>query len=231
MEEFDLKSEIQKAEEYLNLLKEVDEKGGAWDLYHLGECYRKGEGVHQDYEKAFYCYKKAARGCVDAQFALGQCYFYGKGVDTDYSLAVCYFKQIVELMGSPESNYYLGICYEEGLGVPQDYKTAFEYYKEAITSSTKTGREAKFIVAEFYKNGLGVAKSEQEAFRIYVEDAIKDIDNGGKGERGKQAIFELTDYKKLIEEELKILGKQVANLEINPRIYENKKNFLQDLLE
>lgn len=226
MKEFDLKSEIQKAEDYLKLLKEVDENGGAWSLFRLGECYRKGEGVHQDYEKAFYCYKKAERGCADAQLALGQCYFYGTGVEKDYSLAVYYFKQNEE----PEDFYYLGICYEEGLGVPQDYKTAFHYYSEA-NCSTRVGRLAKFKVAEYYKNGWGVAKSEQKALRIYLEDAVNIVRKGGTGEKGKQAILELTDYKKLVEEELKVLGEQVANQDINSREYEDRKNFLLDLLK
>ena len=227
MKDFDLKLEIQKAEDYLKLLKEVDEKGDAWSLFNLGECYRKGEGVPQDYEKAFCCYKEAERGCYDAKFALGQCYFKGLGVKQDYSKAVSYFEQNAQQY--PEDCYYLGLCYENGYGVPQDYMEAFNYYKEA-TSALQVGRDAKFKLAEYYKNGWGVKKSEQEALRIYLEDAVEVIRNGGKGKKGREAIQELTDYKKLVAEELKLLDQQVANQKINPREYEVRKNFLQDIL-
>ena len=43
--------------------------------------YEKGQGVTQDYNKAFEMYELAAKqGLASAQYNLGRMYYYGKGV-------------------------------------------------------------------------------------------------------------------------------------------------------
>jgi TPR repeat protein len=63
-------------------------QGDADAQYHLGQMYRKGEGVQQDYETAVNWYTLAAeQGNVDALFNLGAMYDFGTGVLKDYVYA------------------------------------------------------------------------------------------------------------------------------------------------
>ena len=50
----------------------------------LGLKYLNGEGVKQDYKKAFEWFSKAAeQGNTEAQLHLGQMYYNGEGVNQD----------------------------------------------------------------------------------------------------------------------------------------------------
>src|SRR5436305_415284 len=65
-------------ETYLKLAKENDPKA----QYNLGNCYRFGRGVNQDYNKAFEWYSKSANnGYAEGQCSLG--FFYKNGFGTD----------------------------------------------------------------------------------------------------------------------------------------------------
>ena len=57
------------------------QQGDAQAQFNLGEMYRRGHGVTQDYEKAVEWYQKAAQqGDAQAQFNLGEMYRRGHGV-------------------------------------------------------------------------------------------------------------------------------------------------------
>ena len=54
--------------------------------------YYKGEGIRQDYEKAFYWYEKSAnQGLAMAQNNLGAMYYNGRGVRQNKKVAKEYF--------------------------------------------------------------------------------------------------------------------------------------------
>ena len=58
----------------------------------LGDCYKHGFGVEQDWEKAVQLYKKAAEaGNAAAQRSLGYCYECGEGVEQDFVQAIITF--------------------------------------------------------------------------------------------------------------------------------------------
>jgi hypothetical protein len=60
----------------------------------LGELYRDGQGVPQNYTKARQWYEKAAaQGYADAQLALGMLYYNGLGVPQDYTMARQWYEQ------------------------------------------------------------------------------------------------------------------------------------------
>ena len=66
--------------------------GDATAQYNLGVMYRKGDGVPQDYEKAFRLFKLLAdQGDSIAQFSLGTMYDYGEGVPKDYKEAYAWW--------------------------------------------------------------------------------------------------------------------------------------------
>jgi len=71
------------SEDYEDALA-LAEQGDAFDQYDLGEMYRKGEGVPQDYKAAVKWYSLAAeQGNVKAQSNLGATYANGQGVIQD----------------------------------------------------------------------------------------------------------------------------------------------------
>ena len=71
--------------DFATALKEwtpLAEQGNVKAQYNLGNMYRKGQGVTQDYKEAARLYRLAAeQGLADAQYNLGVMYDVGKGVD------------------------------------------------------------------------------------------------------------------------------------------------------
>ena len=64
------------------------EQGDASAQYNLGEMYRRGDGVPQDFATAMKWYTLAAeQGNASAQYTLGLMYYNGDGVLQDYLYA------------------------------------------------------------------------------------------------------------------------------------------------
>ena len=64
----------QTTDDYIKYKKAADQ-GDAEAQYNLGDAYRLGAGVPEDYEQAVYWYRKAAdQGDAEAQFILGVMY-------------------------------------------------------------------------------------------------------------------------------------------------------------
>ena len=71
--------------------EELARQGDVHAQWRLGQMYYNGEGVRQDYAKAFEWYQKAAAhensGVAYAQYNLGVMYYNGEGVRQDYAQA------------------------------------------------------------------------------------------------------------------------------------------------
>ena len=68
--------------------KRLAEGGGKLAQYLIGNAYRNGDGVPQDYKQAVKWYSKSAeQGVVSAQFNLSNMYYNGEGVIKDYVTA------------------------------------------------------------------------------------------------------------------------------------------------
>ena len=60
----------------------------------MGDCYRNGEGVEKNLEKAVYWYSIAAKhGNRKAQSNLGDCYRKGEGVEKDIEKATYWYSK------------------------------------------------------------------------------------------------------------------------------------------
>ena len=93
------------------------EQGNALAQTLLGEIYRYGRGVPQDYQQAASWYRKAAeQGSAEAQFNLGNMYRYGRGVPSDCQEAVSWYRKAWE-QGYAEAQFSLGIMYATGAGI------------------------------------------------------------------------------------------------------------------
>jgi len=76
----------------LSELKAEAEAGNVEAQHYIGKIYLEGEGVIQDYRKAFYWYQKAAgQDNALAQSSLGVMYLIGEGVIKDYVQAHKWF--------------------------------------------------------------------------------------------------------------------------------------------
>lgn len=99
-------------------------------LYYLGECYREGNGVMQDYDVAAKWYTKAAsQGFPNAQYVLGRMLLeeeYGmqnieKGLKT---------LNMAASQGNSDAMFYLGAAYLLGMYVEKDNDRAYHYFSK-----------------------------------------------------------------------------------------------------
>jgi TPR repeat protein len=115
--------------------KKLAEQGNAGAQSSLGDMYKYGGGVPQNYEQAVKWYTKAAeQGDVYAQVSLGLMYQYGGGVPQNYEQAVKWYTKAAE-QGEVYAQFNLGSMYRNGQGVPQNYKEAYIWASLAAAHS------------------------------------------------------------------------------------------------
>ena len=155
------------------ILREMIKKAEQGDVnaqWKLGWKYYDGDGVRNDYTKAFSYFKLVAdAGYVDAQYVLGLLYEDGIGVEKDYTLAAYYYKLAAEQNYSEAQNR-LGLLYKNGLGVERNYSLAAHYYKLAAEQGDAI---AQYNLGILYENGQGVEKNYTLAVQYYKLSADK----------------------------------------------------------
>jgi len=162
----DLLYNIKQAKDEVLLLPNKAEK--AVQLYEMGKCYQDGEGVEQDYEKAYQYYKEAADlGNGDGYAGLAWLYGEGKGVEQDYAKNIELDKKGIAL-GSARAMNDIGILYYNGYGVAQDYGKAMEWYKKAADLGDTRAMNS---IGVLYDNGEGVAQDYGKAMEWYKKAA------------------------------------------------------------
>ncbi|KAF9154835.1 hypothetical protein BG015_011857 [Linnemannia schmuckeri] len=97
----------------------------------LGDMYKEGQGVEQDYMAAMDWYLKAAsQDNPEGQHRVGVMYSLGSGVPKDNSVALEWFLKAAE-QGHAGAQYNVGLYHQLGREVPQDYAKATEWYHKA----------------------------------------------------------------------------------------------------
>ena len=93
-----------------------------------GDVYFLGQGVPQDYAKAFQYYKDAAsHGFASAQNKLGLMYGHALSVPQSYSKAAKWYLLAAD-QGDPGAQNNLGLLYERGQGVPRNTIYAYAWF-------------------------------------------------------------------------------------------------------
>jgi len=152
------------------LLRPLAEKGNAEAQFRLGCRYENGEGVKQDYAKAFAWYEKAAlQNYAKAECNLGWLYETGKGVTQDYGKAFAWYEKSA-LQGNMYAQCNLANFYEEGKGVIQDYEKAFAWYEKAALQGSMRGQNSLGLL---YKTGKGVSQNYAKAAEWYEKAAMQ----------------------------------------------------------
>lgn len=120
----------------------------------IGDAYRYGNGVEQDYTMARKWYRKGADvGEVMATLRLAECYKNGIGGKQDYEKAMLEYQHIAERIngrgfkhqaaGIGTALYEIGNMYLKGLGVQPDLKKAIRYFKLAVKKCNNIQSENK----------------------------------------------------------------------------------------
>ncbi|KAK3824270.1 MAG: hypothetical protein J3R72DRAFT_528799 [Linnemannia gamsii] len=136
----------------------------------LGEMYKDGRGVYQDYQAAMDWYLKAAeQGLITAQYKVGWLYDDGLGVPQDYSTAMDWYLKAAR-QGDGVARNYIGILYRSGHGVPQDYDAAMNWF---LKSANQGNAKAQYNVGWMYDDGLGVPQDYLSAMDWYLKAAGK----------------------------------------------------------
>ena len=98
----------------------------------IGDIYRWGKGVAQDYERAMAAYKVAAEaGDALSQHQVGMMYYNGLGVAVDYQQARAWLEKAAA-QDHPGAVTQLGFMHSRGRGVTPSWRRAREHYQRAI---------------------------------------------------------------------------------------------------
>lgn len=147
------------------------DKDSSYLMYCLGRMEYAGEGLEQDYEKAFQWYGLAAQaGHVHSNYCLAKMYYGGEVVIQDYEQAKCFYEQAAR--GHDKYAYYaLAKMYDNGIGTEQNYAKAAEYYTRASQGNVPY---ADYRLAHMFAIGQGV-EQDQELSEILYRKALNEF--------------------------------------------------------
>jgi len=134
----------------------------------LGNLYFFGQGVHQDYKKAFEYYRVLSEHVNVIGFSsLGNMYFYGYGVTKDYQQAFRFYHLAADLK-DPVGLNCLGNMYYYGYAVEQDFCEAFSCYLDSAKLGDVCGQNS---VGNMYYHGYDIHQDHFQAFYWYKKSA------------------------------------------------------------
>lgn len=153
--------------------------------YALGCLYYSGEGVEQDYEKAFDLFH-SIQGNAFADLKCAELYEHGKGVETDLDASQKYYKKAFdELMRLEEKEadalyeYQLGRLLYQGKGCEQDTEQAVGYLQKAAQEKNVP---AILLLSNIY---LGQGKADQ------LQGLISELEKLAKNDKNVNAQYTL----------------------------------------
>ena len=148
------------SEEIFNLYQKAAKQGFAMAQHRLAKRYKRGAGVEQDLNQAFYWMKQAAKqGLTFAQHDLAFMYHNGEGIEKDLSQAFYWFEKAAKQEFSL-AQYKLALMYRNGEGVEPDREKAFYWLKKAAENDYSV---AQYKLALMYRNGEGVESDREKA--------------------------------------------------------------------
>ena len=126
----------------------------------IGDAYRDGCGVKQDYSKAVACYKEAG-GSDSACKSLGDMYRDGLGVEQDYSKAAEYYERAASRNADAMDS--LADLYRNGQGVAKDPAEAMKWYmKAAQNGSSDAKKKIMEMMGGFADAGISPDAAQKE---------------------------------------------------------------------
>jgi TPR repeat protein len=121
------------------------QQGNAVAQNHLGIMYYYGEGVQQDYTKAFEWQMKAAeQGNAAGMLDVGAAYSNGQGVAENDQVGHQWYLKAAN-KGNSQAQYNVGLNYKDGVGTPADVNEAKRYF---LLAAQQDHYRAQLEVAE-----------------------------------------------------------------------------------
>ncbi|KAF9921931.1 hypothetical protein FBU30_008008 [Linnemannia zychae] len=139
----------------------------------LGDRYKYGRGIQQDYKAAMKWYMKAAnQGDSRAQYDIGLMYEHGEGVTASRSNAfIWYLKSACQ--GFAEAQFKVATLYENGRGVVKSIPKATDWMLKAANQGHG---EAQFRMGKACEDGnFGGPQDVYSSFRWYHLSALQGI--------------------------------------------------------
>ena len=153
------------------------------DFFKAEAYYKMGIAYHDlgDEEKAFTCFKKAAKlNWHEAYAKIGDAYRYGNGIGPDDEAARKWYRKGADV-GEITATLQLAGCYKNGIGGKQDYAKAMDCY--LMLAERINGRGFKhqsagigtalYELGNMYLNGLGTSRDFKKAIRYFTLAAKK----------------------------------------------------------
>jgi TPR repeat protein len=133
----------------------------------VGDMYRRGQGVSQDYQQAMgWLMKAASAGNAEAQYNIGLLYYCGDGVSVDREQAMKWYLKAAN-NGYTEAMYRIGFMYRNGKGAPKNIHSAIEWYTNAANQGHEWARYNLGLVYEKYDE----VKDLQKAANLFQKAA------------------------------------------------------------
>ena len=137
-------------------------QGNVFALTRKGGRYYRGDGVAQDFSKAFETYEKAAnsRGGAFAQGKIAAMLADGQGVGRDIKLAKIWYEKALTTPG----NYWQSDAYKGLAKIYSNEQKFLEAAQNLKKAAAKGDKEAQLGLAQMYYEGQGVQRSMRLAF-------------------------------------------------------------------
>ncbi len=114
---------------------------------YLGISYLKGNGVAQDFKKAFRVFSNLCYGTIDSEadfktlgcYNLAICYANGQGTEQNYKRAFGMFQKLCDEDEMGGACGMVGEFYFNAKGIRQDYRSALHYFGKACDLGEQSG--------------------------------------------------------------------------------------------
>lgn len=134
-------------------------------MFSLGQAYRTGDQVPQDFQEALTWLRRAAEnGYPAAQNDLGSMYLNGMGTPKDAVEATLWYEMAAK-QGQPEAQFNLALRYLHGDGAPLNAETAVQWLCQAIEHGHI---EATGQLGTLFRFGQGVERNIVSAAELHV---------------------------------------------------------------
>lgn len=159
--------ELEKNNEYYDLLLHLDSINCYEATRKIGVCYYYGTITKEDKTKAIEYFKKAADNDeMVSQHNMGVIYYDGELIKQNYELALNYFEKSVS-KGYIKSYGYIGYMYLYGQFVDKDVEKGIKYLEYAANNNDT---QSQYKLALFYKELLD--ESEETIEKDNIDKAI-----------------------------------------------------------
>lgn len=150
---------IDDANEQLQIIKYFANKDDIRALIFLGDCYIQGKYVKKDDTLALTYYKKAIElGSTKAKYNLGKYYIEGNYSKVDISKGLNLIYQAAKA-GLKEAQFYLGQVYYEGKLVAKDLNKALIYVQASYSRGYKPAKDYLIKIEEEKGDALAISFS------------------------------------------------------------------------